>query len=131
MLLFVLCLLQLIFFSNIEPFEHGAKLKFKPALIATIERTLQTTDHDPKPEFPYRADIVLGMDSASGFPQIQGQDTGIKTDHMTPGGFRNFRIAVCDGENENGTDVFVEQSQVSTSFLSASRSYFFSISKPL
>ena len=100
-------------------------------MIATIERTLQTTNHDPKPEFPYRADIVLGMDSASGFPQIQGQDTGIKTDHMTPGGFRNFRIAVCDGENENGTDVFVEQSQVSTSFLSASRSYFFSISKPL
>ena len=94
-------------------------------MIATIERTLQTTDHDPKPEFPYRADIVLGMDSASGFPQIQGQDTGIKTDHMTPGGFRNFRIAVCDGENENGTDVFVEQSQVSTSFLSASGSYFF------
>ena len=43
-------------------------------------------DHIPNPDYlKYHMDIVLGFDSAGGFPQMQGRDTNIRTDHMTPG----------------------------------------------
>ena len=56
-----------------------------PALINTLQRILESEKYVPVPDAKYHADIVLGFDSAGGFPQIQGQDTRITTNHMTPG----------------------------------------------
>ena len=56
-----------------------------PALIQTTQRLLIAENYVPEPGFLYHMDIVLGFDSAGGFPQIQGDETNIKTDHYTPG----------------------------------------------
>ena len=60
-------------------------MKFLPALIQTIKRLFMSINHIPKPGNKYFPEIVLGFDSAGGFPQMQGRDINIKTDHMTPG----------------------------------------------
>ena len=61
-------------------------MKFLPALIQTVQRLLMSENHVPNPEcLNYNLDIVLGFDSAGGFPQMQGKDTLIPTNHMTPG----------------------------------------------
>ena len=105
-------------------------MKFLPALIQTIKRLFMSINHIPKPGNKYFPEIVLGFDSAGGFPQMQGRDINIKTDHMTPGwynivifhfsfplflskncihigGWRLFRIIL-----ENGTKIFEEESTV-------------------
>ena len=56
-----------------------------PALIQTLQRILIAENYVPEPGFLHHSDIVLGSDSAGGFPQIQGDDTDIKTDHYTVG----------------------------------------------
>ena len=76
---------MIFFFVQLEPFENGVKVKFLPALIQTIKRLFMSINHIPKPGNKYFPEIVLGFDSAGGFPQMQGRDINIKTDHMTPG----------------------------------------------
>ena len=74
------------FHPELEPFENGVRVKFLPALIATVKRIFMSINHIPNSNRPnYLMDIVLGMDSCGGFPQMQGKDTLIPTDHMTPG----------------------------------------------
>ena len=61
-------------------------MKFLPALIQTVKRLFMSVNHIPNCDYlNYYMEIVLGFDSAGGFPQMQGRDTNIRTDHMTPG----------------------------------------------
>lgn len=61
-------------------------MKFLPAIITTVKRIFISINHIPNPNHPnYFMEIVLGVDSCGGFPQMQGGSTLVPTSHMTPG----------------------------------------------
>ena len=54
-------------------------------MVDTTKRILIAENYVPEPGYLYKMDIDLGLDSAGGFPQIQGDEILVKTSHVTPG----------------------------------------------